>query len=784
MARTVQCLPRKIEWLLSNSKDKLKKIMNDNGVFISLPALGSQINLVTVYGENKIYLERAIRALMILTTQYYVSCLQLIKPLEITKEVSQLLAGLAQKTRSEIVFKGPYVEMYGLEAGVKTAYAKLTEADFILRNLKDTKFQLELALEHKDFINGKKNGKVNKIMQTSNCKITFHERFNDFNMLIDIVNPLPARALEGLALFEDELPAEISFNVPDIHHKRIIGVGGKNIQRIMKKYGVYVKFLSAEEYQAIGGFFENEDNVIARTPAKNKPNLMEFKDVILDLVNQTNPGTPQPSSSTASLTIVVPREYHQMFIQLCGKTIKEIESSNGVIIAFPNKETGDEEIIITGPDANVQRARNLLLELVPELVEITIPFTNKVQSFLESSEWDAIVKEVNSNSRVLITTKLFAESGDNSTAFYSIMLYYARNASEQLAKHKDKITNYLSKLSIQHQVSRLAKTDSQTSLSSAKSYDSFQHFNSKLLAPLSNDSSPATAKSGSFPFSGTSSPLSSALQSPASSVNGGENLRAIFNSPLRTRHRVQSATASPQQSHPPSNRRTSHSSSSSSTDDFDPSSLSQHSLEESSHHARLVVPNGKLSGLALSKSMPAAHLEEKLRKIRQPASIVTATGSSLASASGSVVSSAVSEPKSTTTYSTTVLTQECIQKVLSSSYDESKRLSTVLEDLSLTKYLPVFEEEEVDYSAFLTLSDGDLKEIGITALGARKKILAAIDDLKRATSQSKPRTSIHSITATTPTEESYLSSPKQNQKLPLPQPIPSLMPNNDMGRQL
>lgn len=42
-------------------------------------------------------------------------------------------------------------------------------------------------------------------------------------------------ALEGLGMLQEELPAEISFHLPESYHKRIIGVGGKNIQRIMKK---------------------------------------------------------------------------------------------------------------------------------------------------------------------------------------------------------------------------------------------------------------------------------------------------------------------------------------------------------------------------------------------------------------------------------------------------------------------------------------------------------------------------------------------------------------------
>ena len=60
--------------------------------------------------------------------------------------------------------------------------------------------------------------------------------------------------------------------MPETYHKRIIGVGGKSIRRIMKKWGVYVKFLNAEEFAALGGYVYNEDNVVARTLAKNAIN--------------------------------------------------------------------------------------------------------------------------------------------------------------------------------------------------------------------------------------------------------------------------------------------------------------------------------------------------------------------------------------------------------------------------------------------------------------------------------------------------------------------------------
>ncbi len=120
-------------------------------------------------------------------------------------------------------------------------------------------------------------------MQTTNVKIKF-ETFNDHNFLIDISGP-DGSVLSGLSLLQEELPAEISFHVPEAYHKRIIGVGGRSIQRIMKKYGVYVKFSNAEEFAALGGYNDNDDNVIARTPAKNAINLDNLKQSVMELVS-------------------------------------------------------------------------------------------------------------------------------------------------------------------------------------------------------------------------------------------------------------------------------------------------------------------------------------------------------------------------------------------------------------------------------------------------------------------------------------------------------------------
>ncbi|KAM9795399.1 bicaudal C homolog 2 [Neosynchiropus ocellatus] len=59
-------------------------------------------------------------------------------------------------------------------------------------------------------------------------------------------------------------------------------------------------------------------------------------------------------------------------------------------------------------------------------------------------------------------------------------------------------------------------------------------------------------------------------------------------------------------------------------------------------------------------------------------------------------------------------------------------LPDLLNQLGLIKYIDVFDEQEIDYQTFLTLSDDDLKEVGVATFGARRKMLLAIADLNKS----------------------------------------------------
>lgn len=240
---------------------------------------------------------------------------------------------------------------------------------------------LQLVLNHSltDFLCGKKNGKINRIIKETNVRIVVQHRketfylhqksynqgyskntqqyhnvsrrqhdsnlsnqssdkknFTDQSKKVLSNDHLDANASivtlftnsatdlkAALDLLLLEFPSSLTFFLPEKYHKRIIGFGGKNIQRIMKKHGVYIKFFSEwEQNQTIlrNNFcrygvryirererreysiekeplsfetkapFESEQpqpgNVVIKTPKKNSKSLILMKKEILSLVDE------------------------------------------------------------------------------------------------------------------------------------------------------------------------------------------------------------------------------------------------------------------------------------------------------------------------------------------------------------------------------------------------------------------------------------------------------------------------------------------------------------------
>ena len=55
-----------------------------------------------------------------------------------------------------------------------------------------------------------------------------------------------------------------------------------------------------------------------------------------------------------------------------------------------------------------------------------------------------------------------------------------------------------------------------------------------------------------------------------------------------------------------------------------------------------------------------------------------------------------------------------------------------LQGLGLERYLPAFRRNEIDWDVLPNLTSEDLKEIGVAAIGHRRKLLDAIPPFSRA----------------------------------------------------
>ncbi|GAA6013686.1 hypothetical protein JCM10207_004820 [Rhodosporidiobolus poonsookiae] len=512
ISRDTAILPRKLDWMLSDRLEDIKQIMNDNGTFINFPPIGSQASLISVYGDHRVNIERTIRSIMALACQFYVASFWLLPasfdvfmppPTINPAQIPPILRHISVTAGAEAVFKSNCFEFHGLESEVRQAVQHVLELDFVKAFHHEIRFQIELANEHREFISGKKNGKLNKIMKSANVKIKF-ETFNDYNFLIDVASN-DAAVLHGLTMLQEELPAEISFHVPEAYHKRIIGVGGKNIQRIMKKYGVYVKFSNAEEFAALGGYNDNEDNVVARTPAKNAMNLEHLKQSVMELV------APKDKDFIVE-TVSIPRRYHRTLLGEKSIFIHDIEAKTNSHVRFPNKETASDVVSIFGPESQVHIAAQMLLDHVPFEAEYRLPHSTEMANLTLSQDFVSLTEKIKRDLNITILPWV-DRSGNNEETIIRFCLN--RSNVDFLATSRDLVEEYL----VQRKINLYPGSLKPRSDSFA---DVFAPFNSKLLSTTSTLAG-SDADARPDPRPGSDRKLRLAASSP--------NIKAIFDAP-------------------------------------------------------------------------------------------------------------------------------------------------------------------------------------------------------------------------------------------------------------
>ncbi|KAI9284365.1 hypothetical protein BC943DRAFT_381309 [Umbelopsis sp. AD052] len=373
--------PRKGDWLLMHRRDDLLAIMEDNASFIIFSTPGSGNNMITVFAESRVNAERTLRALNHLACNVYEATFFFYArngPMYSAEganffnsmsNLSTLVLQLSQISGAEVAYKTETgsIEVIGSERAIRNVYQHINGMNLLKVYHHDTIFLVELSNEQREFISGKKSGKINKIMKTSGVKIKFLP-FSEYNFVIEVQSTSFVKALDGLTLLQEELPAEISFYVPEAYHKRIIGVGGKNIQRIMKKYGVYVKFSNAEEFAALGGYYDNDDNVVARTPMKNQINLDNLRHAVMELISSKD-------KDYTTKEITIPHQYHRIMVMNHAQEIHDIEQRTNTRIRWPKRELSSDAVVLHGPESQLSIASQLLSELIPEEYYLRVPYS-------------------------------------------------------------------------------------------------------------------------------------------------------------------------------------------------------------------------------------------------------------------------------------------------------------------------------------------------------------------------------------------------------------------------
>ncbi|KMP05215.1 hypothetical protein CISG_01498 [Coccidioides immitis RMSCC 3703] len=491
--KDVSVTPTKIDSILLDRLDKVRKVMEANGCYVLFPQLGSQHNTIRVQGTEILQVERTIRELMALAGQFYGATWWIILPdnapqmrVPSPSDIRTMLSDICANSGADVSFDKLTFTIHGSDDAVKAAMMVIHHIPFVKRSPHQMRVKIELANEHKEFVSGKKNGKINKIMGQSNVQIIF-DGFNEYNFYIDVCASQYEAARNGLDLVEQEMPASISFHVPDQYHKRIIGIGGQHIQRIMKKYSVFVKFSNAMDR---GGVNKDDDdirveNVICRTPARNAQNLELVKQEIMDMVEKVD-------AEFVSETVLVNRLYHRELIARM-KEIDELEKKWNCKIDFPSTETASDFVTISGPEYQVPQAVDAFLGMVPETHEISFQGSEELREFFKTTEFATEVrKKLKEQYEVDVTVEATGEQpsseANSPPPEDRLVLGYTRNNAGGL---KDAIDFLVSRL-VSH---GLDATTVKGSIPRPKS-DSFEEslpfFDSKLLqhapAPLVTDS--------------------------------------------------------------------------------------------------------------------------------------------------------------------------------------------------------------------------------------------------------------------------------------------------------
>lgn len=240
------------------------------------------------------------------------------------------------------------------------------------------KYSIELHPDYKDFITGKKNGKIARIMDLTKVLISLDLQKGQGNMIINLFSESISNAAKGISLLRNELPAEESFFIPEAYHRPVIGTGGSVIQTIMRKHNVFIQFSNTFHLPQNQFAHIRYDNVVIRCPTKNKLAIDPAKKELSQLAQEYSELQPR------TLIRFSPGQYR--FLTQNGgdwmDCLGDIEKRTNSYVVFPFKEPVEGYVLeIRGNDNSSAIASEELITHFGREYEVNI--ASKIEKFTD-----------------------------------------------------------------------------------------------------------------------------------------------------------------------------------------------------------------------------------------------------------------------------------------------------------------------------------------------------------------------------------------------------------------
>jgi hypothetical protein len=288
-----------LDWLLHSPRQRMALLSN---LMRHGTCLGYHADSLEVHGESPGAVQMTLKGIYTQLYEYQSVTVELIvQSAALQGQLERCLAFLcasfsAQTRLSSSPHNALTLKVSGSKNAVEATFDGLQQSLPQVQGLaSQVTWSFATASEVREFVSGKKDGKIVKIMRETDVMIGL-EAIGVEHLRIALMGPSIAQVMGALRMVRGELPAETVFYIPEAHHKRLIGHGGKVIQQVMKRHAVYIKFLNAQEAKervlGTGAALTGEptcatrlDNVIVRTPAKNGGVLEEVKAEVLGMAD-------------------------------------------------------------------------------------------------------------------------------------------------------------------------------------------------------------------------------------------------------------------------------------------------------------------------------------------------------------------------------------------------------------------------------------------------------------------------------------------------------------------